>query len=300
MKLSLLHEDFWQPIGDHPGQLGKLDKRAKKNDKSFLVHPEDRKRWLKWFSGGKTVKESRHPQTDEVIKLAKQGLTPTEIGKLLNIIPNTVAAMMKRNEHLIPPEAVAKRNATLFTQKSTNTRSILQKRWADPEQRKTQSARMVRRWETNPEWVTKFKTAGQAAQKQYWETHDFWQDHLIKFPIAKRRQIIRAMVDKIAKQGNLNKDALIQLYQQLITKAERLPEPQESTSRQRRLVEDLDDKDEFTTDGPTPESLGRLINQLRVISSDNPKAPQMLRTMEKFYERLFGHPYNPTPPTPRM
>lgn len=57
MRLRSLHEDYWQPIADHPGQLGKLDKRAKKNDKSFLVHPEDRKRWLKWFSGGKKIKE---------------------------------------------------------------------------------------------------------------------------------------------------------------------------------------------------------------------------------------------------
>jgi hypothetical protein len=57
MKLNLLYEDYWQPIADHPGQLGKLDKRAKKNDKSFLVHPEDRKRWLKWFSGSKKIKE---------------------------------------------------------------------------------------------------------------------------------------------------------------------------------------------------------------------------------------------------
>jgi hypothetical protein len=52
----MLYEQYWQPIADHPGQLGKLDKRAKKNDKSFLVHPEDRKRWLKWF-GGKKIKE---------------------------------------------------------------------------------------------------------------------------------------------------------------------------------------------------------------------------------------------------
>lgn len=57
MHLSALYESYWQPIADHPGQLGKLDKRAKKNDKSFLVHPEDRKRWLKWFSGGKKIKE---------------------------------------------------------------------------------------------------------------------------------------------------------------------------------------------------------------------------------------------------
>lgn len=112
MKLTLLYEDFWQPIADHPGQLGKLDKRAKKNDKSFLVHPEDRKRWLKWFGGSK-------------------------------------------------------------------------------------------------------------------------------------------------------------------------------------IKEDLDDKDEFTADGPTPESLGRLIDQLRVISSSSPKAPKILETMEKFYERLFGTPYKP-------
>ena len=59
MRLTSLHEDYWQPIADHPGQLGKLDKRAKKNDKSFLVHPEDRKRWLKWFSGGKNIKENK-------------------------------------------------------------------------------------------------------------------------------------------------------------------------------------------------------------------------------------------------
>lgn len=58
MRLNALYESYWQPIANHPGQLGKRDKRAKKNDKSFLVHPEDRKRWLKWFSGGKTVKEA--------------------------------------------------------------------------------------------------------------------------------------------------------------------------------------------------------------------------------------------------
>jgi hypothetical protein len=107
MKLTLLHEAYWQPIADHPGQLGKLDKRAKKNDKSFLIHPEDRKRWLKWFGG---------------------------------------------------------------------------------------------------------------------------------------------------------------------------------------IKEDLDDKDEFTNN-PTPESIGRLIDQLRLISS--PKAPAILRTMERMYERLFGAPYTP-------
>lgn len=64
MRLKSLFEDHWQPISNHPGQLGKLDKRAKKNDKSFLVHPEDRKRWLKWFGGGKKIKEDLDDKSD--------------------------------------------------------------------------------------------------------------------------------------------------------------------------------------------------------------------------------------------
>jgi hypothetical protein len=71
MRLSSLHEAYWQPISNHPGQLGKLDKRAKKNDKSFLVHPEDRKRWLKWFSGGKKIKESLDDK-DEFTEMPSQ------------------------------------------------------------------------------------------------------------------------------------------------------------------------------------------------------------------------------------
>lgn len=70
MRLTSLHEDYWQPIANHPGQLGKLDKRAKKNDKSFLVHPEDRKRWLKWF-GGKKIKEDLDDQ-DEFTNMPTQ------------------------------------------------------------------------------------------------------------------------------------------------------------------------------------------------------------------------------------
>lgn len=48
MKLKLLHEDYWEPIGDHPGQLGKLDSRTKKKKrKSFLINPNDRERFMK-------------------------------------------------------------------------------------------------------------------------------------------------------------------------------------------------------------------------------------------------------------
>lgn len=64
MRLKAIYEDHWQPIGNHPGQLGKKDKRAKKNDMSFLVHPEDRKRWLKWFGGSKRVKEDLDDKSD--------------------------------------------------------------------------------------------------------------------------------------------------------------------------------------------------------------------------------------------
>lgn len=79
MRLKSIYEDHWQPISNHPGKLGKRDKRAKKNDMSFLVHPEDRKRWLKWF-GGKKIKEdlddkdvfSNEPTREEVGKLIDQ------------------------------------------------------------------------------------------------------------------------------------------------------------------------------------------------------------------------------------
>jgi hypothetical protein len=48
MKLKLLYEDHWEPIGGHPGKLGELDSRSKKNKKrkSFLVHPKDRERFM--------------------------------------------------------------------------------------------------------------------------------------------------------------------------------------------------------------------------------------------------------------
>src|SRR5882672_1947233 len=64
MRLEAIYEDYWQPIANHPGQLGKKDKRAKKNDMSFLVHPDDRKRWLKWFNGKKKIKEDLDDKSD--------------------------------------------------------------------------------------------------------------------------------------------------------------------------------------------------------------------------------------------
>lgn len=50
MKLNLLYE-YWEPIAGHPGKLGELDSRTKKKKRlSFLIHPEDRERFLKWSS----------------------------------------------------------------------------------------------------------------------------------------------------------------------------------------------------------------------------------------------------------
>jgi hypothetical protein len=111
MRLTSLHEAYWQPIADHPGQLGKLDKRAKKNDKSFLVHPEDRKRWLKWFGGGKKIKEDLDdkdtfaPSCDtcarhtELINdhCSKIGIEPPDDPEYHDI--HTIAATTARNEH---------------------------------------------------------------------------------------------------------------------------------------------------------------------------------------------------------
>ena len=51
MKLSVLHE-YWVPIAGHPGKLGELDTRAKKQKRiSILKYPEDRERWSKWAAG---------------------------------------------------------------------------------------------------------------------------------------------------------------------------------------------------------------------------------------------------------
>lgn len=49
MRLKSLHEDYWEPVGGHPGKLGDADPRSKKNKKrkSFLVHPGDRERFMK-------------------------------------------------------------------------------------------------------------------------------------------------------------------------------------------------------------------------------------------------------------
>ena len=46
----MLYEGHWEPIAGHPGQMGNKDPRAKKNKKrpSFLIHPSDRERFLKW------------------------------------------------------------------------------------------------------------------------------------------------------------------------------------------------------------------------------------------------------------
>jgi hypothetical protein len=54
MRLRLMYEEHWEPISNHPGKLGDTDKRAKKNKRlSFLVHPSDRIRFVKWSSGKK-------------------------------------------------------------------------------------------------------------------------------------------------------------------------------------------------------------------------------------------------------
>jgi hypothetical protein len=52
MKLSMLYENgHWETFKRHPGQLGnsgKTRKRYKKQEMSFLTHPEDRKKFVHW------------------------------------------------------------------------------------------------------------------------------------------------------------------------------------------------------------------------------------------------------------
>lgn len=51
MKLVLLHEGHWMPISGYPNSIVKTKK--KKRQMSFLTHPEDREKFLKWSSGKK-------------------------------------------------------------------------------------------------------------------------------------------------------------------------------------------------------------------------------------------------------
>jgi len=59
MKLSTLYEDgHWRPISGYPGSLVKKKKKKgekRRREMSFLTHPEDRGKFVRW--GKKKVKK---------------------------------------------------------------------------------------------------------------------------------------------------------------------------------------------------------------------------------------------------